>query len=99
MIARRTVLANAVLISSAALLPANAQNRLKPSPDWARAMPSAPVTGTKITEAYAALVARDAFLWGWPLVNVYSRRLTYEKVPDIVMAGPVPRLRSIGWVC
>ena len=90
MIARRTVLANAALISSAALLPANAQNRLKPSPGWARAMPSAPVTGTKITEAYAALVARDAFLWGWPLVNVYSRRLTYEKVPDIVMAGPVP---------
>jgi hypothetical protein len=53
-------------------------------------MPSAPVAGTKITEAYATLVAREAFLWGWPLVNIYSRRLTYEKVPDIVMAGPVP---------
>ena len=29
-------------------------------------------------------------LWAWPLVNVYNRRLVYEKVPGIVMAGPVP---------
>jgi hypothetical protein len=77
-------------MSSAAFTSANAQNWLTPSPGWARAMPPAPVPGTKITEAYAALVAREAFLWGWPLVNIYSRRLTYEKVPDIVLAGPVP---------
>src|SRR5215831_2999042 len=63
---------------------------LKPSPDWAQAMPSGPVSGTKITEEYARLVARDAYFWAWPLVNVYNRRLTYEKVPEIVMAGPVP---------
>jgi hypothetical protein len=53
-------------------------------------MPSGPVSGTKITEEYARHVARDAYFWAWPLVNVYNRRLTYEKVPEIVMAGPVP---------
>src|SRR5262245_21208536 len=63
---------------------------LPPSPEWAQAMPSGPVAGTKITEEYARLVARNAYFWAWPLVNVYNRRLSYEKVSEIVMAGPVP---------
>src|SRR5262245_13641779 len=63
---------------------------LPPSPEWTQALPSGPVANTKITEAYAALVARDAYFWAWPLVNVYNRRLTYDTVPEIVMAGPVP---------
>src|SRR5262245_6117666 len=82
-------------VSIAAL--AHAQT-IAPSPDWVRAMPSAPVAGTKITGEYAALVGRDAYFWAWPLVNVYNRRLTYEKVREIVMAGPVPaaRLNHLG---
>src|SRR5262245_7961404 len=63
---------------------------LPPSPEWEQAMPSGPVAGTKITEEYAKLVARNAYFWAWPLVNVYNRRLSYERVSDIVMAGPVP---------
>jgi hypothetical protein len=63
---------------------------ISPSPEWARAMPSGPVVATKITEAYAALVGRNAFLWAWPLVNMYSRRLAYEKAAEIVLSGPVP---------
>jgi hypothetical protein len=72
----------------AALSPSQAQTL--PSPEWAQALPPGPVAGTKITEQYARQVARDAYFWGWPLVNVYSRRLTYEKVPEIVLAGAVP---------
>src|SRR5215475_8266716 len=63
---------------------------LPPSPEWAQSLPSGPVSGTKITEDYARQVARDAVFWAWPMVNVYNRRLTYEKVPEIVMAGAVP---------
>jgi len=63
---------------------------LPPSPEWAQSLPTGPVSGTKITEEYARHVARDAVFWAWPLVNVYNRRLTYEKVPEIMMAGPVP---------
>jgi len=48
------------------------------------------VAGTKITAEYAALVARDAFFWAWPLVNVYNRRLAFKDLPDIAMSGPVP---------
>src|SRR5215475_3781812 len=82
----------AALISLAAFQTAQALNPqpLPPSPEWARALPDGPVAGTEITEAYAAQVARDALFWAWPLVNVYNRRLTYEKVPEIVMAGAVP---------
>ncbi|HEY7064563.1 MAG TPA: DUF1254 domain-containing protein [Chloroflexota bacterium] len=53
-------------------------------------MPAGPVAGTKLTEEYAKLVARDAFFWAWPLVNIYSRRLTFANVKEIVRAGPVP---------
>ncbi len=65
-----------------------AQVPLAPSPEWTQAMPAGPVAGTKITEEYATLVARDAYFWAWPLVNVYSRRLASAKVQQIVRVGP-----------
>ena len=37
---------------------------LPPSPEWARALPPGPDTSVKITEAYAAMVARDALFLG-----------------------------------
>jgi Protein of unknown function (DUF1254) len=63
---------------------------LPPSPGWARALPPGPDTRVKITEAYAKLVARDAYFWAWPLVNIFNRRQTFKDVTEIVMAGPVP---------
>jgi hypothetical protein len=63
---------------------------LSPSPGWVRALPNGPDTGVKITEAYAALVARDVYFWAWPMVNMYNRRLAFKDVKDFVMAGPVP---------
>ena len=36
---------------------------------------SGPDLRVKITEEYAALVARDAYFWAWPMVNIYNRRL------------------------
>lgn len=66
------------------------QALLYPSPTWADAMPGGPVGGTKLTGAYVAMVARDAYFWAWPLVNVYSRRLAFKDLPEIVMAGPIP---------
>jgi hypothetical protein len=63
---------------------------IAPSPAWTQAMPSGPVARTKITESYATLVARDAYFWAWPLVNMYNRRLANEPVKQFVRAGPVP---------
>ena len=46
-----------------------------------------PMTGTKITESYARLVARDAFFWAWPMVNVYNRRLAFKDLPEPGLMG------------
>ena len=62
---------------------------LPPSPEWARALPRGPDTSVKITEAYAAHVARDAFFWAWPLVNMYNRRLAFSKMTEQRYVGPL----------
>ncbi|MGA9154172.1 MAG: hypothetical protein WBZ36_26615 [Candidatus Nitrosopolaris sp.] len=51
-----------------------------PSPIWSRAMPPGPDIHAKITKEYAKHVARDAFFWAWPVVNLYNRRLSAEKL-------------------
>ncbi|HKO92206.1 MAG TPA: DUF1214 domain-containing protein [Polyangiaceae bacterium] len=42
-----------------------------------------------MTEPYAALVAREAYFWAWPLVNLYSRRLAFESPTDSASTGSV----------
>ena len=49
-----------------------------------------PVPGTRLTADYVRMVGRDAYFWAWPMVNIYSRRLVYARVPEIGIAGPVP---------
>jgi hypothetical protein len=68
---------------------AMAQN-IQLSPSWSHSMPTGPVPGTKITEAYARLVARDAYFWAWPLVNMANRRIAYTQVPEMMYAGAAP---------
>ena len=53
-------------------------------------MPPGPDASVKITEAYARHVARDAFFWAWPLVNVYNSRRAAEQSTELAYAGPVP---------
>lgn len=53
-------------------------------------MPPGPVANTVMTPGYARAVAQMAYAWGWPLVNLQSRRLMYEQVPVIGLLGPTP---------
>lgn len=91
-----TTLAIASAIASTTMPEAHAQTSslnpqpLPPSPNWARALPPGPDTSVKITEAYAAMVARDAFFWAWPLVNIYNRRLAFNETPEPMILGAVP---------
>jgi hypothetical protein len=48
------------------------------------------VNGTRLSEAYVRLVARDAFFWAWPLVNMQSRRLWAERVSQRAYFGAAP---------
>src|SRR5215471_13515386 len=59
------------------------------SPAWSRALPPGPDVRVKITEEYARLVARDAYFWTWPLVNIYNRRLVMAQAKEAVRAGPL----------
>jgi len=60
------------------------------SPDWSRAMPPGPDTSVEVTEPYATMVARSAYFWAWPLVNIYNRRLAFKDVPEPMLSGPAP---------
>ncbi|MGI6856101.1 DUF1254 domain-containing protein [Mesorhizobium sp. 1B3] len=60
------------------------------SPKWSANMPAGPVAGTRITTDYAKLVARDAYFWAWPMVNMYNRRLAFSKVPERFYSGAAP---------
>ena len=54
-------------------------------------MPPGPDARVKITEAYARLVARDAYFWAWPMVNIYNRRLAFAQCPEPgLMNGVLP---------
>src|SRR5262249_3359200 len=59
------------------------------SPRCASALPAGPDVRVKITEAYAAHVARDAYFWAWPMVNIYNRRLAFAALKEAVKAGPL----------
>lgn len=51
--------------------------------------PPGPDTRVKITAEYARHVARDAYFWAWPMVNVYNRRLAFTPVKEPVLSGPL----------
>ena len=54
-------------------------------------MSSGPDSHVKITEAYARMVARDAYFWAWPMVNIYNRRLAFSQCPEPgLMNGVLP---------
>src|SRR6478609_461653 len=74
---------------------------LAPAPKAQAQSVPAPTADMKITEQYARLVARDAFFWAWPMVNVYNRRLTFKDLPEpgliggIVPVAPLNRLSML----
>jgi hypothetical protein len=71
------------------------------SPLWARVMPQGPDARVKITEPYARMVARDAYFWAWPMINIYNKRLGFGKAPEpglldgILPFAPVNRLAML----
>src|SRR5215813_12134637 len=60
-----------------------------------------PIPGTRITEEYARLVARDAYFWAWTLSNVYNRRRGFEslkepgKLGGVLPAAPPNRITML----
>lgn len=55
----------------------------------------------QVTEAWARHVARDAYFWAWPMVNIWNRRLAFAQIPEpglmggIMPAAPLNRLAML----
>jgi hypothetical protein len=79
----------------------NNAETLTPSPIWDRAKPSGPDARVKITEACARMVAREAYFWAWPMLNIYNKRLAFGQAPEpglldgILPFAPVNRLSML----
>ncbi|MFM0135491.1 DUF1254 domain-containing protein [Caballeronia grimmiae] len=92
-------------VGSAALfalyLPVASADATEAAPLHAASQPPGPDTTVHITETYARLVARDAWFWAWPMVNIYNRRLAFERAPEpglfggVVPLAPVNRLSML----
>jgi hypothetical protein len=59
------------------------------APQPSAGTPPGPDAQVRITEPYARLVARDAWFWAWPMVNLYNRRLAFQKASEPGLVGGV----------
>lgn len=48
-----------------------------------------PVEGARVSEAYARLVARDAYFWAWPLINLFNKRHAFAQAPEPGLLGGI----------
>ncbi|MCA0403564.1 MAG: DUF1254 domain-containing protein [Proteobacteria bacterium] len=54
-------------------------------------MPPQPVNSVTIPKDYAKAVARAAYIWGWPMANLFNRRATITQAPQpSLMNGVLP---------
>ena len=62
-----------------------------PTAAFAQPTPPGPVAGTRTTETYVRTVARDTYVWAWPMLNIYNRRLAFAQSPQVgLMNGVLP---------
>lgn len=70
----------AIVVFTATLIPVIA---------LAQAIPAGPVPGTVMTTEYARVVAKQAYVWGWPMVNLHNRRENFRPLPVTASLGNV----------
>lgn len=81
-------LLKAMFLSSTLLagLPALAQQAAAPAASAALSMPATEVTPH---EEYVRAIARTAYVWGWPMVNMLNRRARISQAPHPGLLGGV----------
>jgi len=58
-----------------------------------------PVSGAIMHKGYVKTVGRMAYVWGWPLVNVFNRRATITQAPAPGRLGGVVPVAPLGRLC
>lgn len=58
----------------------------------AGAIPTGPAPGSRLTEDYVREIGRFAYLWAWPLVNIYNRYWTqgWVRTQTFLVGGVAP---------
>jgi hypothetical protein len=60
-----------------------------------------PVPGTRLDAGYVSQMGRSIYFWGWPMMNIHNRKVTFEKLPEpgyiggIVPAAPPNQLTML----
>lgn len=85
---------------AALLLPAGqtfAQGHQNP-PALSAAEVSEVPAGTVMTRDFAETLARDVYVWGWPIVNAFHRRASFATAPEPGLQGGVLPVAPTGYV-
>jgi len=99
---RFDLVVHSTLIAAASLLlaapPMALAQTAKPPAAVSKTVPPGPVAGTSMPDSYIRNLAKMAYVWGWPLVNLHNRHLVFSKVPENGLGDgvlPVAPLNSL----
>ena len=95
---RRDMLAGGSVLLAAGTACQLAWAQQIPAPQSAADIPGTP-PGTIMPKDYIVMVARSAYLWGWPLVNQINRRAAFAKSPEPGRLGRVLPVAPVGQLC
>jgi hypothetical protein len=85
------------LLFTTAAMATRAQAQQVPAPKTPADVQGTP-SGTVMTKDYVTMVARMAYVWGWPMVNQINRRAAFAKVPEPGRLGGVLPIAPTGYV-
>jgi hypothetical protein len=54
---------------------------------------------TRITEGYVRMIARNAYFWAWPMVNIFNKRLAYAHAPAPGLIGGTMPVAPLNQLC
>ena len=55
--------------------------------------------GAVVTAEFAGVLARDVYVWGWPIVNAFNRRASFASAPEPGLVGGLVPTAPVGSVC
>jgi len=58
-------------------------------------LPRGPIEGFRLSEALTRDIARLAYFWAWPMVNVYNRYVSVQRVPRPLLIGGIAPVAPI----
>ncbi len=60
--------------------------------------PRGPAPGTRLTPEYVREIGRFAYFWAWPLVNVFNRYVSFQRVPRPLLIGGIAPVAPVNHI-